>query len=241
MTQEELKNYIPKGGLEGFPKEIISRMLDCQEEQGNPRDITVFEKRCDVGRSDKGFEWDKTQEDWDFWHEVIHVRNFDEFFEIYPKKDNQDNSQYFRVGDKIISYITNKIGIVSEVKKHKIVVDYGNNDFCEYEITPDIERPFLLHYRDDYNYDVIDFNNLPKRQELKRWRAAKGKLYYFVNFNTKDWFCYNENKDDYDYIDNGFYNSGNYFQTEVEAQSIVQKLNTYFKQLIQEEHKRDRN
>ena len=44
MKREELENYIPKGKLEGFPKEIIARMLDCQEEQGNPRDVTVFEK-----------------------------------------------------------------------------------------------------------------------------------------------------------------------------------------------------
>ena len=41
----DLENYIPKGELEGFPKEIIIRMLECQEEQGNPRDISVFEKQ----------------------------------------------------------------------------------------------------------------------------------------------------------------------------------------------------
>ena len=44
MKIEELENYEPKGELEGFPKEIISRMLDCQEEQGNPRDVSVFER-----------------------------------------------------------------------------------------------------------------------------------------------------------------------------------------------------
>ena len=44
MTTKELENYEPKGQLEGFPKEIIARMLDCQEEQGNKRDVTVFEK-----------------------------------------------------------------------------------------------------------------------------------------------------------------------------------------------------
>ena len=98
------------------------------------------------------------------------------------------------------------------------------------------EYPRLLHYRDDYDYSIIDFNNLPKRQEPKRWRAEKGGGYYFVKFNTK-WFFSAENKDDYDHVDNGYYNSGNYFRTEAEAKIIAQKLNTYFKQLIQKEHK----
>ncbi|MFV0501702.1 MAG: hypothetical protein ACK5MH_08960 [Bacteroidales bacterium] len=31
MTTKELKNYVPKGQLKGFPKEIIACMLDCQE------------------------------------------------------------------------------------------------------------------------------------------------------------------------------------------------------------------
>ncbi len=165
-TEEEefdLENYIPKGGLEGFPKEIIARMLECQEKQGNPRDISVFEKLIDAGQCIEGFDWDETQEDYDFWREVIRHKDFDRFFEKYPKKDNQDNSQEFRIGDKVIYYLTNKIGTVDEVKKHKfdndidIVVDFGNNDICEYEVNSDIIRPFLLHYRDDYNYDVIEF------------------------------------------------------------------------------------
>ena len=160
---DDLENYIPKGGLEGFPKEIIARMLECQEEQGNPRDISVFEKLIDAGQCIEGFDWNKTQEDYDFWREVIRHKDFDRFFEKYPKKDNQDNSQEFRIGDKVIYYLTNKIGTVDEVKKHKfdndidIVVDFGNNDICEYEVNSDIIRPFLLHYRDDYNYDVIEF------------------------------------------------------------------------------------
>ena len=334
MTQEELKNYIPKGGLEGFPKEIISRMLDCQEEQGNPRDITVFEKRCDVGRSDKGFEWDETQEDWDFWHEVIHVRNFDEFFEIYPKKDNQDNSQYFRVddlenyvpkgelegfpkeiiakmlecqedqghkrnisvfenkriagedrkgfewrltkeefdfwdevireknfnvffekypkkdnqdnsqefkvGDEVIDIITRQRGKVLQINDNSAYPIYVNYKNVSYTLNGkyynDDKNPRLLHYRDDYDYNVIDFNNLPKRQEPKRWRAKEEEVYYFVNFDNECWFFTNDTEDKYDHFDNANYNSGNYFSTEVEAEIIAQKLNEYFKQLIQEEH-----
>lgn len=244
MTKEELKNYSPKGELEGFPKEIIARMLECQKEQGNTKDISVFERQCAAGCFNKGFTWDKTKEGDIFWLEVIGAKNFNLFFEKYPKKDN---SQYFRVGDKVLYYITNQIGIIKEVKKHKfdngidVVVDFGDNDICKYVVNSNTKRPFLLHYREDYNYDVIDFNNLPKRQNPKRWRAENGRLYYFVNFYIKDWFFSDETEDVGNPIDNINYNSGNYFSTEVEAEIIAQKLNSYMKQLIQEEHEHKKN
>lgn len=177
----DLENYEPKGELTGFPKEVIARMLECQEEQSKKRDVTIFENNKRTSIYDNGFAWEKTKEKWWFWNEVIRKNNFNLFFTRYPKQDNQqNNSQEFRVGDKVIYYLTNKIGILTEIKKHKfdndidIVVDYGNNDISEYEIRSTLKRPFLLHYRDDYNYDVIDFNNLPKRQAPKRWRAEIG-------------------------------------------------------------------
>lgn len=277
MTKQELENYIPKGDLVGFPKEIIKRMLDCQEKQGYQRNVSVFEKYIYAGMDEKGFDWEENKEGLDFWRQVLIQRNFDLFFEKYPKQDksinivrveNKENNstpnftyaenscdividsedaQKFKVGDEVIYFITNKIGTVKEVKKHKfdnyidIIVDYGNNDVCEYEIGSEIKRPFLLHYREDYNYDVIDFKNLPKRQEPKKWRAENGRLYYFVDFNTKNWFFPNETKDEYVFFDNDNYNSGNYFRTEVEAEIIAQKLNSYFKQLIQEEHEHERS
>ena len=234
MTTKEFENYEPKGQLIGFPKEIIARMLECQEEQGNKKDIEVFEKQRTVRWSHKGFDWDGTKEGWYFWGDVINNKNFNHFFEKYPKKDNQDNPQEFRVGDKVIYYIANKIGIVEEVKKHKfdndinIVVNFGNNDICEYKVNSDTIRPFLLHYRDDYDYDVIDFNNLPKRQEANRWRAKEGETYYSFSskFEVKD-FC--EDGGDFD---NKAYKTGNYFQTKEEAQEVADKLNKYFRELI---------
>ena len=232
-----LENYEPKGQLIGFPKEIIARMLDYQEEQGNPRDISVFEKQFDADQDDKGFTWNETKEKFDFWEQVIHVKNFNLFFEKYPK---QDNSQKFRIGDKVINIITNQIGIVKEVNKHKfdndidIIVDFGNNDICEYEINSDIIRPFLLHYRDDYNYDVIDFNNLPRRQEYKKWRAEVGGIYYFIKRDEHD---FNLDKiyrslDYYNSFSNELYKIGNYFQTREQAQEIVDQTNTYFQKIV---------
>lgn len=233
MTKEELENYEPKGELKGFPKEIIARMLDCQEEQGNKRDVTVFEKNIT-----EGFIWGQAKEKDSFWYEVISNKDFNLFFEKYPKKED---NQEFRVEDKVYDILLGKIGIVKEinlqeVKAFRIAVVFENYGTIFYTIDYTIEGksssidkyPRLVHYRDDYNYDVIDFNNLPKRQEPKRWRAEIGKIYYSFtsNFKTED-YC-----EENDFFDDESYDSGNYFQTEEQAQEVANKLNKYFNQLI---------
>lgn len=234
MTTKELENYEPKGQLIGFPKEIIARMLDYQEEQGNPRDVTVFEDKRYAGENRKGFAWNYTKEGYDFWEPVINKKNFNLFFGRYPKKENNQDNQEFRVGDKVIDIISNQIGTIDKVKKHKfdndidIVVDYGNNDICGYEVDSYIIRPHLLHYRDDYNYDIIDFNNLPKRQEPKRWRANRGGSYWIIN-DLFEVYEFEENNTD---TDDAYNNLGNYFQTEKEAQEVADKLNKHLQELI---------
>lgn len=80
----DLENYTPKGDLKGFPKEIIARMLDYQVEQGYLRNTRAFEKYKAVKYG--GFEWSETKEGWEFWNEVINNKNFDYFFERYPKE-----------------------------------------------------------------------------------------------------------------------------------------------------------
>jgi hypothetical protein len=192
MTTDELENYTPKGQLEGFPKEIIARLLECQEEQGNKRDIKVFEKYKDSAKSEGGFDWDKTEEEDIFWGEVIVKEDFDLFFEEYPKQ-----------------------GVCSECKECR------KQEYQESKTT---------------KYVQVGDNAISNR-----WRAERNRLYYFINFYTKDWFFSDETKDCYDPIDNENYNSGNYFRTEVEAEIIAQKLNTYLKQLIKEEHEYERN
>jgi hypothetical protein len=75
-----------KGQLEGFPKEVVDRMLDNQELKGNVRDVKVFEKNLSATSSENGFSWCQTKEDEDFWHNVISCKDFDLFFEKYPKE-----------------------------------------------------------------------------------------------------------------------------------------------------------
>ena len=95
----DLKNYEPKGEITGFPKEIIARMLDCQVEQGNKRDVSVFERNIYAALDQGGFDWDTTIEKGIFWSEVISANNLKLFFKKYQKRDHQqDNSQKFKIG-----------------------------------------------------------------------------------------------------------------------------------------------
>ena len=241
-----LENYIPKGGLEGFPKEIIARMLECQEEQCNPRDVSVFEKRVNAKQCIKGFDWGNTQEDWDFWHEVITNKNFNPFFKKYSKQDHLDNCLDFRINDKVYDILLKEVGIVQDIE-YSSSIPYGlsvefkvefKSGLKSYTINghyiPKYKNPQLLHYRDDYDYSIIDFNNLPKRQNSKRWRAEKEGEYYFIRFYVEDWFYTSATKENNWYYDSINYNSGNYFQTKEEAQEVADKLNKYFKELIED-------
>ena len=240
MTTKELENYTPKGDLTGFPKEIIARMLECQVEQGNPRNVSVFEEDMTAAENKKGFVWRGTKEDYDFWAKVIVEKNFDLFFEKYPKQDNQEENQKFKVGDKVIDIITGQIGVVSKINiltNELLVLINTKNIYKAYNLNGkynDFDKyPMLLHYRDDYDYSVIDFNNLPKRQ-YKRWRAEKEEYYYFIrrdDYDSKlDKVC--KTIDYYSYISNEQYKIGNYFQTKEEAQKIVDKTKKYFQELI---------
>lgn len=62
---------------------------------------------------------------------------------------------------------------------------------------------------------LVDFNE--KYGIPKRWRAKPQKKYYFVYSNG----FVDERMECYDDIDNQRYNLGNYFQTQEEAQKII--------------------
>ena len=74
-----------KGQLQGFPKEIINKMLECQVQQGNEKDAQIFEVYLEADKSQKGFTWYTTVEGENFWRGVIKHKNFNLFFEKYPK------------------------------------------------------------------------------------------------------------------------------------------------------------
>ena len=81
---EEKSTY--GGEIADFPIEIVERMLECQVEQGNKRDVSVFEKYSARNNTKGGFDWNSTTEGRDFWASVICGKQFDLFFQKYPKK-----------------------------------------------------------------------------------------------------------------------------------------------------------
>ena len=58
-----IKNQITmskyKGDIENFPEEVVEWMCDQQVNQGNPRDVRVFEKYKLADKPDGGFTWAK--------------------------------------------------------------------------------------------------------------------------------------------------------------------------------------
>lgn len=85
MIADALEGYVPKGGIEGFPLEVIAKMLERQYEQSGKIDLSGFELNRALA-APLGFDWRKTEEGTEFWHSVIHGCDFSKFFEKYPKE-----------------------------------------------------------------------------------------------------------------------------------------------------------
>lgn len=73
------------GQLEGFPIQVVEKMLKRQVQQGNPENVCIFQNYSSADKSLSGFDWANTPEGGDFWCEVIHNHKFELFFEKYPK------------------------------------------------------------------------------------------------------------------------------------------------------------
>ena len=76
-----------KGDLKGFPQEVVEKMVERQVEQGNKRDVSIFEKDRNEEADFGGFDWDESPEGYGFWYKVIYSSQFDVFFNRYPKKE----------------------------------------------------------------------------------------------------------------------------------------------------------
>lgn len=91
VKQEDLK-----GDIEGFPIEVVQKMLDTQVWQGNKADVGVFQRYRCSNKNMGGFDWNVSECDfsegyslesleYDFWVRVIAKRDFDLFFKHSPK------------------------------------------------------------------------------------------------------------------------------------------------------------
>ena len=85
MIADALEGYVPKGNIEGFPLEVVAKMLERQYEQSGKIDIHIFEENRGSCSCKVGFDWIDTREGYDFWYAVIAGEDFEEFFKKYPK------------------------------------------------------------------------------------------------------------------------------------------------------------
>ena len=74
------------GSIKNFPIEVVTKMVEHQIAQCGTADIHVFIKNETASSVVGGFDWDSTEEGFDFWNDVISGRKFDKFFKEYPNK-----------------------------------------------------------------------------------------------------------------------------------------------------------
>lgn len=125
----KINNMNYKGQLQGFPKEVVDKMLEHQERQGNEKDITVFEQNIEATKPTGGFTWEDTHEGRIFWSDVISCNRFDTFFAMYPKKDAQQDNVV-----ALPSYYNNDNGSL-----YKVATERGWNAYL-FDIVKRLER-----------------------------------------------------------------------------------------------------
>ena len=79
------------GDIKGYPIEVAQKMVDYQVKQGNAPDVVTFQSNCLTSKFYGGFDWDETDEGIAFWKSVIFDKNFDLFFQKYPKNCTTDD------------------------------------------------------------------------------------------------------------------------------------------------------
>lgn len=75
------------GQLDGFPVEVVEKMLERQFEQTGKKDVSVFQRWLSAPKPFNGFDWNETKEEIIFWTDVINRKKFNLFFEKYPKPE----------------------------------------------------------------------------------------------------------------------------------------------------------
>lgn len=199
-----------KGDLKEFPQEVVEKMLERQVEQGNKRDVTIFEQCKSISWRNGGFSWSTTKEGDDWWGKVIGNRNFDFFFERYPKQPIPEK-WFVRVPDvpgdieSLKQWKVNKrpdLDVMDEVK----VVDYEglgwyDLEAAEIEEMEEIEfesfKKYILKMEKEEIKKIIGYKwkdegtkNLYQKASLEISAGSNYLKYgnYFENGINKEYF-----------------------------------------------------
>jgi len=79
-----------------LPKEIQERMLECQEEQGNKRDSSVFERSISSDKHRGGFIWSNTSEGHEYWNGILN-KYYDEEVSPIPEFTIEEAEKTFNI------------------------------------------------------------------------------------------------------------------------------------------------
>lgn len=156
-------NYVVKesdliGDIEGFPIEVVQKMVDYQNEQGRGNNVRVFQRQADAAVS--GFVWSETSEGWDFWSDVISLKRFYKFFDLYPIEDSklpkcsklkESSKIYFTDSQR---WVLSKIIIDNTAGTLRGIRRVLNENLCR---TPYFEYPMLQSELDEA-YEVFDID-----------------------------------------------------------------------------------
>lgn len=153
-------NYVVKesdliGDIEGFPIEVVQKMVDYQYDKRHVCDVSVFQHRADAATY--GFIWSETSEGWDFWNDVINRKRFYKFFDLYPIEDSklpkcsklkESSKIYFT---KTQRWVLSKIIIDNTAGTLRGIRRVLNENLCR---TPYFEYPILQSELDEA-YEVF--------------------------------------------------------------------------------------
>lgn len=129
-----------KGRIADFPIEVVQRMVDCQVEQREEADVSIFQTN-----EYAVFEWIKSVEGEQFWHGVIMDKKFDLFFQRYPKK----SSLYTVIAEAVKSVVNADTSVEIEEKDGTVIiraVEKKNQDLP-------IDYPVMVNDRLDIDSD----------------------------------------------------------------------------------------
>lgn len=164
-----------KGQITNFPDEVIELMLQRQVEQGNPEDVSVFEKsRIDT---EKGFDWGKTMEGYYFWYIVIVNENFDLFFEKYL---NMENNNKTRKIEKYIVKVYTLIGLNNDEFYMNDSVILSSESLPYFKSLGLTDNPNILEPVYAYEFKVGDYLYCHTNLVMNAYgkiEATQGKIY----------------------------------------------------------------
>jgi hypothetical protein len=163
-----------------LPKEIQERMLECQVEQGNKRDESVFEENINYNKNSGGFHWADTAEGHSFWNRIIYNRDTGLFYGKYPKKENNTKEP-----------LDEAIELLKNLYDNHVCCSYGTSLIGDLlvKIDDDIignNGCGTIFTKDDVGKSVFHAGIFDEYDDMEKFMVFEIKAYDGMSFNSTD-------------------------------------------------------